>query len=90
MTVSDFVTRDDVLRPEVLWKLKMNVSHFSYRSAEDVGTVFRTMFPDSAIAAQFSCGERKASYIMRFGSPHFKDILLKSMREVPVYVLLFV
>ena len=88
--MSDFVTRDDVLRAEVLWTLTMNASHFSYQSAEDVGTIFRSMFPDSAIASQFSCGERKANYIMRFGlTPHFKDLLLKSLQEVPAYVLLF-
>ena len=57
-------------------------------SATDVGTVFRTMFLDTAIAAQFSCGERKASYIIGL-APHSKDLLLKSLQEVPVYVILF-
>ena len=41
----------------------MNSSHFSYRSADDIATIFCSMFPDSATASQFLCGERKARYI---------------------------
>lgn len=74
----------------VLRTLKINAPHFSYKSSEDSGIIFRTMFPDSAIASHFSCGERKANYIMRLGiAPHFKNMLLKSLKEVPAYVLLF-
>ena len=55
-----------------------------------MGIIFRTMFPDSATASHFSCGEQKASFIMCFGlAPHFKNILLRSLQEMSVYVLLF-
>ena len=88
--MNEFVTRDDTLHAEVLWTLKMNASHFCYRSTEDMGIIFRTMFPVSAIASHFSCGEQKASFIMCFGlAPHFKNILLRSLQEMSVYVLLF-
>ena len=48
------------------------------------------MFPDSEIASKFSCGERKANYIMRSGlAPHFQNIQMKSLKEVSAFVLLF-
>ena len=88
--MSDFVSSDETLRAELIWVLKMNSAHFSYKSSEDSALIFRTMFPDSQIASKFSCGERKANYIMRFGlAPHFQNIQMKSLKEVSAFVLLF-
>ena len=88
--MQDFVSNDDTLRAEVIWTLKMNMSHYSYKSAEDSGSLFQAMFKDSAIAAKFSCGERKANYIMRFGlATHFQKVQLESLHDAPAYVLLF-
>ena len=38
----------------------MIMSHYSYKSCDDVGELFRTMFPDSAVAQKFTFGERLA------------------------------
>ena len=36
------------------------------------------MFPDSAIAQKFSCGERKIAYLYVFGiEPYLKDLKVK-------------
>ena len=51
------VTRDETLKAEILWALKAIMSHYSYKSCEG------TMFPDSRIASQFSCGEKKCAYL---------------------------
>ena len=32
-----------IVRAEVSWTLKMNVSQYSYKSAEDSGSLFRAM-----------------------------------------------
>lgn len=68
----------DVLKAEILWTLKSMDSHFSYNSFTNVGMVFKTMFPDSAIASQFARGERKAAYISTFGiAPYLQEELSK-------------
>ena len=42
----------------------------------------RLEFPDSCIAAEFSCGSNKCSYLVRFGlAPYFKELLLKRVKE---------
>ena len=56
--LSSFVSRNDCLRVEVLWALKIVNSHFSYNSCTDVAKVFQAMFPDSEIARLFSFGEK--------------------------------
>ena len=48
------------------------------------------MFPDSAIAAKFACGERKCNYLAAFGiAPHFQNLLQKRVSSSQEYVLLF-
>ena len=89
-SIADYVSRDDTLRAEVLWALKINTSHFSYSSSDDIAMLLRTMFPDSAIAAKFTCGERKSNYVVRFGlAPYFKSALTDSVKVCSDYVLLF-
>ena len=80
-SVSQFVSRNDVLKAEVLWTLKTISSHCSYNSNENIEKIFRVMFPDSQIAAKFTCGSRKTSYICVFGlAEHFKEMLMKSVK----------
>jgi len=65
-SVSQFVSRNDVLKAEVLWTSETISSHCSYNSNENIKKIFRVMFPDSQIAAKFTCGSRKTSYICVF------------------------
>ena len=79
---------DDTLRGEVLWALKINLSHYS--SSDDMAILLRTMFPDSAIASKFTCGELKYNYVLRFSlAPYFKSALTDSVKVCSDYVLLF-
>ena len=67
------VTRDETLKAEILWALKATMSHYSYKSCEGTSKLFQAMFPDSRIASQFSCGEKKCAYLICFGlAPHFR------------------
>lgn len=78
------------LKAEILWCLKMLDSHYSYKSCENVGEIFRCMFNDSSIAKNFSCGEKKAAYLSCFGiAPYFSSLLKTRVKEADGYVLLF-
>ena len=48
------------------------------------------MFPDSEIAKQFSCGEKKCAYLCNFGiAPYFKQLLKDTLHNQQSYILLF-
>ena len=49
---TSFATTAETLAAEVLWALKVTTSHYSHHSCEETGDTFRTMFPDSRIAAK--------------------------------------
>ena len=88
--MSKFTLTQEQHKVEILWVLKSVMSDFSYNSSQDIGDVFRTMFPDSKIAQQWSCGATKLSYLITFGiAPHFKELLLAELTEAPCFVLSF-
>ena len=90
VSVTSFVSRNDCLRAEVVWTLKSVSCHYSYTSSNGLPDLFRRMFPDSKIAEQFSCSERKVSYLCCFGIAPFVNNLLKSkVRKEVRFVLLF-
>ena len=67
----------------------MITSHYSYKSCENIGAVFKTMFPDSEVAKQFAYGEKKAAYLSTFGiAPHFLSLMKEKVKK-DQYVLLF-
>lgn len=81
-TILSAVSRNETLTAEVLWALKVANSHYSYKSCEDISQLFQVMFPDSQIAARFTCGGRKCSYMCNFGlAPYFKKLTLASVSK---------
>lgn len=84
------VTSDETLKAEILWALKAIMSHYSYKSCKGMSKLFQAMFPDSRIASQFSCGEKKCAYLICFGlTPHFKQLVKDIVKKEEVYVLMF-
>ena len=85
------VVKTDVLSAEILWALKVCTSHYSLNSSEASGALFHRMFPDSAIASSFKCGETKTSYLISHGiAPYLKSQLVEKLRsESAMFVLLF-
>ena len=64
--------------------------HHSYNSSSSSAELYRLMFPDSAIAQKFQCGESKAKYITTFGiAPYLQLAQLKAVQASKNYVLLF-
>ena len=86
--MTDFCTKTETLKAEILWTLKIVNAHNSFRSCED--SVFSSVFPDSAISRNFKCGETKSRYLATFGiAPYFSEALKKRVKDEDTYVLLF-
>ncbi|KAJ8333481.1 hypothetical protein SKAU_G00414890 [Synaphobranchus kaupii] len=89
-TTLDVATKNEVIKAEILWALKIMNSHYSFKSTEDTSRLFTAMFPDSQIAARFACGESKCAYVCTFGlAPYFKRLLLAEVSQQTAYVVLF-
>ena len=75
---------------EILWALKLFMSHFSLNSGQDIKEIFKAMFPDSNIAQGMSCAPTKLSYLITFGIvPFFKQLLIDDLKKAPCFVVLF-
>ena len=55
-----------VSKAEILWTLNVITKNQSFRSSGS-DSLFKTMFPDSERAKQFSCGKTKIMYLCVFG-----------------------
>ena len=87
--MEEFVTREEVLKSEIVWLLHSVEKHQSYKSNIGIEKVFQKMFPDSYIAKDFQCGENKSAYTCCFEmAPYFSDLLRKRVGDNK-YVLLF-
>ena len=68
----------------------MVYSHYSHSSCIGSDRLFQHMFPDSAIAKAFSCGETKCAYVMYYGlAPYFTQELKSQIRLLDSFVILF-
>ena len=66
------------------------MGHVSFNANRGIGDVFRTMFPDSAIAQKFSCSSTKLAYLVTFGiAPYFTEKLVDKIRASKCYVASF-
>ena len=75
---------------EILWPLKCVYSHFSGNSNVGVNDLFKRMFSDSKIAANYLMSESKFRYVTTFGlSPYFTRKLLNDVKQSPAHALLF-
>ena len=87
---TQMISKNDVLKAEVLWTLNVIANHLSYRSSDQSDKLFTHMFPDSSIAKQFSCGQQKCKYLTVFGlAEHFKNELLTKIRDSGPICLMF-
>ena len=81
-SLKTFVTKDNVIKAETLWTLKLVTNHYSFNSSTDTAKLFAAMFPDSEIAEQFFSSERMAAYMTVFGlAEHFKKFLRSLKRS---------
>ena len=79
-TIQQSICKDDVLKAEILWAIKVISDHYSCASSEKTGKLFTKMFPDSQIAKKFACGSTKCSYLIKYGlAPYFMGDLKKKL-----------
>ncbi|XP_069109872.1 uncharacterized protein [Argopecten irradians] len=79
----------DSLQAEIIWTLQTVVNHSWYRSNEHVGEVFQSMFPDSNIVKNFSCGQKKTAYMCVFGiAQYIREVYAKDISPKS-FVILF-
>ena len=64
------------------------MSHFSFSASTNITDIFKTMFPDSAIAQKMKFESNKLSYLICFGiAPFFKQQLLVGLKETQCFVI---
>lgn len=89
-SIQSLLGSNATLKAEICWTLKVITSHYSFKSSEDISSIFKFMFPDSKTAKHFACGERKTAHLATFGiAPHFLSLLKGKVRDQSKYVLLF-
>lgn len=87
---SHFYNKDDVIKSEIRWCLNLIYNRMSLRSCVDISSQFRSMFPDSSIAKQFSMSKTKASYVINHGiSKHFYESLIDDVNSCDDFVICF-
>jgi len=75
---------------EILWAFKCVYSHFSGNSNVGENDLFKRLFSDSEIAANFSMSDSKFSRAITFGlCPHFARKLSYDVKQSPAHALLF-
>ena len=80
-TLQSLFSTSDVLCAKVVWTMKCLNSHYSINSCSDIADTFKCMFPQCDLVQQFSCGEKKVSYLCTIGiAPYFADQLLEKVR----------
>jgi hypothetical protein len=80
----------EVTHAECIWAMATSQLGFSYNSSQFLPEIFRSMFPDSSIATDYSLRPRKLSYIISIGTGYyFTNELLKDIRKAHGFSLLF-
>jgi hypothetical protein len=71
---------NSTLKAEIIWTFRNVKHHKSYNSNTEIQEDFQMMFQDSKIAWTFTCGEKKTSYLSKFGlAPYIKEQLRRTV-----------
>ena len=74
--LSCFSYKDETLRADLIWSLKVVSSHYSYASCDNIKDTLHAMFPGK-IPDDFSMSSSKVSYMVSEATgPHFKKIVV--------------
>ena len=59
------------------------MSKYLINSSSNKVDLFTTVFPDSAIAKNFCCGNTKHGFIVKFGiAPYFDELLNSQLKDL--------
>ena len=65
--LTHYVHKDDVLKAEIIWALKVIESHFSYSSFQNIVDLLKMMLPDRKIVEKLCLGSTKLAYLITHG-----------------------
>ena len=89
-TISVCTNKQLVTKAKIIWALDVVMSKYSFNSSSNRSDLFITMFPDSGIAINFSCGKTKLRFIVKFGiAPYFVELLNSQLKYLEYFVALF-
>ena len=84
----DKCTKNLVTQSELLWGMKVSHSNYSYRSCDDLPSLFKKMFPGNVVAENFTMSKSKVSYLISDGlGPYFRKDLCIQVSASPGYVI---
>ena len=73
-----------VTEAEIKWAVKCVMDHLSFRSCLDLNDLFRSMFPDSAVAQKFKLSKTKCAYLINFGlAVYYHKLRISEVKESP-------
>ena len=74
-SIESFVVPANAVCAEILWVVKVVMTHSSLRFCENLNELFQAMFSDSKIAESFKLGKTKCGYFINYGlAPFLKQI----------------
>jgi hypothetical protein len=80
-TIYSKAHNDQVTTAEIIWALKVAQCNMSFAACDDIGQLFKMMFPGSC-ANEFSCGSTKVSYLITHGlAVYFKENLINDLKK---------
>ena len=88
--ISVYTNKQLVTKAEIIWALDVVMPKYSFNSNSNNSDPFTTMFPDSRTAKNFSCGETKCGFIVKFGiAPYFVELLNSQLKDLEYFVAFF-
>jgi hypothetical protein len=82
--------QEQVTKAEAMLALTVAQRGYSFKSCDEIGNVFRYMFPDSKIAQEFNMQSKKISYVLSHGlGSYFHYELIKCLKRSEKFVLCF-
>ena len=89
-TISICTNKQLVRKAEIIWALDVVMSKYLFNSSSNKSDLFTTMFPDSGIAKNFSCGKTKCGFIVKFGiAPYSVELMNSQLKDLKYFVALF-
>ena len=89
-TITGSLKNSRSYRAEIIWVLNIVMKNQSNNSSKDSNQMFKSMFPDSVVAANFSCGPDKVKYLTNHGiAPWVKEKLIEQVDMSSLIVIGF-
>ena len=74
--------KDQVSIAEIRWCLHVVQKDLPFAASDNVGDLFKLMFPSDLVAKDFTCGATKTSYIITHGlASYFREQLLADVKK---------